>query len=75
MDIYSQSVNDPVVGLRLRHQFTPSLTFSLSGDVGGFGAGSKFSWQTLAILNYELYRTSNVSWNAMVGYKALSEPP
>src|SRR4030095_12017320 len=28
---------DPVVGLRLRHQFTPSQELMVRGDVGGFG--------------------------------------
>jgi len=63
---------DPVVGLRLRHQFTPGLNFVVSGDVGGFGAGSKFSWQALAALDYEICRSRAVTWSAMVGYKALS---
>ena len=62
---------DPVVGARLRHTFRPGLDLVVSGDVGGFGAGSKFSWQALATLNYEFKRTKDVSWNAMIGYKAL----
>ncbi len=44
----------------------------ISGDVGGFGAGSKFSWQALGALDYEFYRTKNVSWSGMIGYKALN---
>jgi hypothetical protein len=70
----SASVNwvDPLVGARLRHQFAPGLDLSISGDVGGFGAGSKFSWQALATLNYEFAKTKNVSWSGMIGYKALS---
>ena len=62
---------DPVVGLRLRHEFMPGLDLSVSGDIGGFGAGSKFSWQTVAALNYEFAKQGNISWNAMLGYKAL----
>jgi hypothetical protein len=63
---------DPVVGARLRHQFAPAWNLVVSGDVGGFGAGSKFSWQALAALDYEFCRTKNISWSGMVGYKALS---
>ena len=63
---------DPVVGARLRHTFMPGLDLVVSGDVGGFGVGSKFSWQALAALNYEFKRTKDVSWSAMVGYKALN---
>jgi hypothetical protein len=63
---------DPLVGLRLRHQFAPAWNFVLSGDVGGFDVGSKFSWQVLGALDYEFCRSKNVVWSGMVGYKALS---
>lgn len=63
---------DPLVGARLRHQFAPGWNLAVSGDVGGFDAGSKFSWQALATLDYEFYRSRNVVWSGMVGYKALS---
>ena len=63
---------DPVVGARLRHQFSPAWNLVLSGDVGGFGAGSKFSWQAIAALDYEFSRSKSVAWSGMLGYKALS---
>ncbi len=63
---------DPLIGLRLRHQFAPGWNFVASGDIGGFGAGSKFSWQALAALNYDFYVHNNVTWSGMVGYKAIS---
>jgi hypothetical protein len=63
---------DPLIGLRLRHQFAPGWNFVASGDIGGFGAGSKFTWQALAALNYDFYVHNNVTWSGMVGYKALS---
>lgn len=62
---------DPLIGARLRHQFTPTTNLVMSGDVGGFGAGSKFSWQALAALNYDLYVHNNVTWSGVLGYKAL----
>lgn len=62
---------DPVVGARLRHQFAPGWNLAVSGDVGGFGAGSKFSWQALATLDHEFARSEHVVWNWMIGYKAL----
>jgi hypothetical protein len=62
---------DPLVGLRLRHQFAPGVNFVVSGDVGGFGVGSKFSWQALAALNYDFCVRNNVTWSGMLGYKAL----
>ena len=63
---------DPIIGGRLRHQFAPGWNLVVSGDVGGFDVGSKFSWQALAALDYEFSRTKNVSWSGMIGYKALS---
>jgi len=39
--------------------------------VGGFGAGSKFSWQAIGAVDYEFARTEHVSWSGMIGYKAL----
>ncbi len=49
----------------------PGLDLAVSGDIGGFDVGSKFSWQALAVLNYEFAKQGNISWNAMLGYKAL----
>lgn len=68
------SVNwvDPLVGARLRHQFAPGFDLSISGDVGGFGVGSKFTWQALAALNYEFAKTKSVTWSGMLGYRAIS---
>jgi hypothetical protein len=63
---------DPLVGIRLRHQFTPGVNFVVSSDVGGFDVGSKFSWQVLAALDYEICHSRTVTWSAMLGYKALS---
>jgi len=62
---------DPLVGLRLRHQFAPGLNFVASGDVGGFGVGSKFSWQGLATINYDFCVRKDVTWSGMLGYKVL----
>jgi hypothetical protein len=62
---------DPVVGARLRHQFYPGLNLIVSGDVGGFDVGSRFSWQALAALDYDFMKWKNVIWSGMVGYKAL----
>jgi len=63
---------DPLVGARLSHQFAPTWNFVLSGDVGGFDVGSKFSWQALALLEHEICRSKTATWSAMVGYKALN---
>lgn len=62
---------DPLVGLRLRHHFSPGTELVLRGDVGGFGAGSKSSWQAMGHLNWEFKRTQSAIWSALVGYRAL----
>src|SRR5262249_36099192 len=63
---------DPLVGARIRHQFAPTWNAVISGDVGGFGAGSKFSWQALALVEHEICRSRAITWSAMLGYKVLS---
>src|SRR5262245_26185495 len=45
---------DPVVGGRMRHQFASGSEFNLEGDVGGFGAGSEFSWQAVATYGFDV---------------------
>jgi hypothetical protein len=62
---------DPMVGVRLRHRLAPNWNLVASGDVGGFGAGSKFSWKAAAAVNYDFYVHDNVTWSAMLGYQAL----
>jgi hypothetical protein len=62
---------DPLIGLRLRHRFTPQTDLVLRGDVGGFGAGSKFSWQAMGYVNWEFARSQSAAWSAMLGYRAL----
>src|SRR5260370_23409400 len=45
---------DPMIGLRLRHQFAPSQHAFIKGDVGGFGlsGSSLFSWQVAGVYSY-----------------------
>ncbi|WP_458758490.1 hypothetical protein ACSVBT_19805 [Afipia sp. TerB] len=62
---------DPLIGLRLRHRFSPQADMVLRGDVGGFGVGSKFSWQAMGYLNWDFAGTERAAWSAMVGYRAL----
>lgn len=62
---------DPLVGLRLRHRFSPSTELVLRGDVGGFGVGSNMSWQAMGYLNWDFARTQQAVWSGMLGYRAL----
>lgn len=48
----SEAWVDPIIGGRYRTTFSPQWTGSLRVDVGGFGVGSDFSWQILALASY-----------------------
>lgn len=62
---------DPFVGLRLRHQFAPGHSVMVSGDVGGFGVGSQFSWQLIGAYNWDFYAWRTITLSAVIGYRAL----
>lgn len=62
---------DPYVGLRIRHKLAPRQDLSLEGDIGGFGVGSRISWQALASYKYEFGSTGSVAWSGVLGYRAL----
>ena len=61
---------DPVIGLRLRHQFTPSQEIMLRGDVGGFGFQSNFQWQAVGVYSYA-WQFTGYQLAALAGYRAL----
>ena len=68
----SDSLNwiDPVVGLRLRHQFTPNQESTVRGDVGGFGFQSNFEWQAVGYYSYA-WQFTGYQFAAVIGYRAL----
>ena len=47
---------DPIVGGRFRRDLSEKLWVNLRGDVGGFGAGSDFSWFLSAVSGYRVSR-------------------
>ena len=63
---------DPLIGLRLRHQYAPGTELFVKGDIGGFGAGSQFSWNVLGAVNYDIMKASTYDVSAYLGYRALS---
>ena len=63
---------DPFVGARLRQQLAPGQEFVLRGDVGGFGAGSQFSWQAIATYNSPLCEIHGIPVDGYVGFRALA---
>lgn len=58
---------DPIVGGRVTWPLTRWITFSMTGDVGGFGLGSNFAWNLGAALDFQF---SNFSIAG--GYRILS---
>jgi hypothetical protein len=52
----NQTWVDPVVGIRMLINVTPSLTFNVVADVGGFGLGSDLSWRLVAGAAWHLNR-------------------
>jgi opacity protein-like surface antigen len=61
---------DPVVGLRMRHGFAPGSNFEMRGDIGGFGAGSKFSWQFFGGYSAD-FEFNGLKVTSLIGYRAL----
>lgn len=61
---------DPLVGLRLRHQFTPAQKIAVRGDIGGFGFQSSLTWQASAIYSYA-WQFTGYQLVVGVGYRAL----
>ncbi len=61
---------DPLVGLRVRQQLASGDEFQLKADIGGFGVGSKISWQAVGgyVHNFQF---NGLNWQSMIGYRAL----
>ncbi len=67
----TQTLLDPVVGVRIQNYLDKRLQFMARGDVGGFGISndtSNFSWQAIGMLGYDVTKRISV-W---AGYRALS---
>ncbi len=45
---------DPIVGARYQHQLSRRWRLLFQGDIGGFGAGSDFTWNAVAGASYSL---------------------
>jgi hypothetical protein len=64
----SQGWFDPIVGLRLRFPLSDSVSLGFRGDVGGFGVGSKLTWQIFPYVDWRLAKILSLQ----AGYRALS---
>ena len=61
---------DPVIGARLRHQTASGSELTVTGDIGGFGVGSDFSWQAIATYGRDI-SFFGMPVHTVVGYRAL----
>lgn len=62
---------DPLIGFRVRHQFTPNQQVFVRGDVGGFGlGGSQISWQAVGAYSYA-WQFTGYQIAALIGFRAL----
>lgn len=59
---------DPLVGLQYSAPLRGKWTYSLRGDVGGFGVGSEFTWHAVALLR----RQVNDRFGWYLGYRAIA---
>lgn len=60
---------DPTVGFRFRGDITRTTSFTVTGDVGGFGVGEAcdFTWSAIAVVSWH----ASPHWVISAGYKAL----
>ena len=63
----SQNWVDPIIGARWWWNFAEGWGLIVRGDIGGFGVGSDFTWQALALVDWQPFK--NVSF--VGGYRAL----
>jgi hypothetical protein len=49
----NRSFIDPIVALRWRHAWSDRWSSLLYADAGGWGVGSKFTWQLMGTINYQ----------------------
>jgi hypothetical protein len=61
---------DPLVGFRLRHQFTPRQQVFVWADIGGFYLASSLSWQAVAAYSYA-WQAEGYQVAAVLGFRAL----
>ena len=61
----------PFIGARIRFQPAPGEEIVVRGDIGGFGVGSKITWQALATYNWQLCTLGPMLIDGYLGWRAL----
>ncbi len=59
---------DPIIGMRYKWNIADKWNLKLYGDIGGFGIGSDFTWQTLGVIDF--WPWEHVGFTG--GYRALN---
>jgi hypothetical protein len=59
---------DPIVGLTLHLPLGEKVSLDFRGDVGGFGVGSKFTWQAFPYVRWRAWKTVSLQG----GYRVLA---
>jgi hypothetical protein len=60
---------EPIVGLKVNQRLRGPLSFTMEGDIGGFGAGSDFAWQLWPAVGIDVSKRATLKF----GYRVLSE--
>ncbi len=58
---------DPIVGGRVSLPIWKTISFNVSGDIGGFDVGSKLTWQAFPYVNWQISKLASVQ----AGYRLL----
>jgi opacity protein-like surface antigen len=58
---------DPIIGAKVFYLPHKKWPINVRGDIGGFGAGSEFSWQVLAGAGFKFSK----SWTVLLQYRLL----
>jgi hypothetical protein len=62
---------DPLLGARARLEIAPGHNIFVRGDVGGFGVGSKFSWQAIGGYSFDFAEKNGITYSGVIGFRAL----
>ena len=60
---------NPIVGFKVKQPLGGRFSFTMEGDIGGFGAGSDFAWHLFPVLGIDVGKRATLG----IGYRLLSE--
>jgi len=63
---------DPIIGARLRYDFTKAWSVTLAGDIGGTNASKQYSYNLIGLLGYSP-QTVMTNTTAYLGYRLLDQ--